>query len=406
MAAARSLSGDAARLKEALKLYARSIGVFKLGVASPEPFADLREILERRRGAGLMTPFEEPDLDRRCDPAQVLPGAKALISIAVSYHVKTPFPTPPARTGRLGSRRRFVRSKSLTGWISKHAWGRDYHVIVREKMDRIIAWLQEQVPGSETKAFVDTGPTVDRAVAERAGVGWIGKNCSVIVPGAGSWVVLGTMITTVPFPPDPPAAAPGTECGDCDICLRACPTGALFRPHELDPQRCLSYVTQMKGLVPEEFRSAMGNRIYGCDTCQQVCPKNRNLVELGDPGFVPADQWDTSPDLHELLALTKREFNRVYGGKSSGWRGRKILQRNAVIALGNSRNPAALGILQRLLLHDVRFEIRAVAAWAVGQIGGHQAAAALREALTREQHETVRAEITAALAHLGEAGSK
>ena len=415
---------EPATLVAELRAFARSIGVARLGVTTAEPFDLLAWLLRARRAAGLTSPFEEPDAELRCDPARWLPGARSLISIAVSYRVEPPFAVPPARTARVAPEhrpvpdpvydrpgRRQARLRTLRdpgrgrlpgdaprGWSSRHGWGRDYHRIVGEKLERIAAWLAERLPGTRSRPFVDTGAPVDRAVAERAGVGWIGRNCALIVPGAGSWVVLGTLVTTAQLPPDPPAAPPGSECGDCDICLRACPTGALLGPHQLDPHRCLSYVTQMPGHVPVPFREAMGNRIYGCDTCQQVCPKNRDLVELGDPGFVPASPWETSPDLLGLLELSKREFQLLYGQKASGWRGRKTLQRNALIALGNTGDPRAVPAVARRLLDDVRPEIRAAAAWALGRIGGQEAAAALRQAQEKEGDPEVRREIEAALA--------
>lgn len=409
---------DGAGLAAELKAFARSIGVARLGVTTAEPFDALAWLLRARRAAGLVSPFEEPDAGYRCDPARWLPGARSLISVAVSYRVEAPFATPPARTSRVAPADRPVRDpvfdrpgrrvtrpapkvgRPLRGWISRHAWGRDYHAVVAGKLARIEAWLAERVPGAQSRAFVDTGPAVDRAVAERAGVGWIGRNCALIVPGAGSMVVLGTLVTTVELPPDPPSPPPGTECGDCDLCLRACPTGALIGPHELDPHRCLSYVTQMPGQVPAAFRQAMGNRLYGCDTCQEVCPKNRDLVEMGEPGFVPASPWETHPDLVGLLSLSKREFRELYARRASGWRGRKTLQRNALIALGNLGPEAAGAVdrIARLLLDDVRPEIRGAAAWALGRIGGEEAVKALRQALTGETDREVRDEIEAALA--------
>ncbi|HEY8449709.1 MAG TPA: tRNA epoxyqueuosine(34) reductase QueG [Bacillota bacterium] len=390
-----------AALKDELKAYARSLGVVRLGVTGAEPFESLRTILRQRQRTGLMSPFEEADIDLRCEPQRVLPGARALISIAVSYHVRSPFPAPPPQTARTAYRRRGLRRHRRKpplrppwrGWISRHAWGRDYHRTVRDKLDAIAAWLTERYPGSSSRPFVDTGPLVDRAVAERAGVGWIGRNCSLIVPGAGSWVVLGTLVTTVPLPPDPPAAPPGSECGDCDLCLRACPTGALFESHRLNPHRCLSYITQMRGAIPPEFREALGSRIYGCDTCQAVCPKNRDLPELGDPGFVPAAGWEVAPELLELLRLGKKAFRMRYGDKAAGWRGKTTLQRNAVIALGNTRHPGALPQLAKLLYDDVRPVIRGAAAWAIGRIGGDEAVRLLRQALEREQDAEVVAEI-------------
>lgn len=404
---------------EELRQWARERGVIALGVCAAEPFEAERALLERRRARGLTSPFEEPDVDLRTDPARLLPGVRSLISIAVSYYVPPPPDVRPPRTLRVdpaarpsldpvfdrpGRRERALAlrgrpgaTRPLRGWISRHAWGRDYHAVVRERLEALAEFIRGRFPEAQCRHFVDTGPPIDRAVAQRAGVGWIGKNCSVFTQEAGSWVVLGTLLTTLELPPDPPAPPPGSECLDCDICIRACPTGALLGPMELDPHRCLSYLTQMRGMVPEPAREAMGSRIYGCDTCQSVCPKNRGLPFTGDPAFTPESPWDYAPDLIELLRLGKRRFEETYGSKASGWRGKTVLQRNAVIALGNSGDPRAVEPVARVLAGDPRPVLRATAAWALGRLGGETARRALEEAWLREDDEGVRREIAAAL---------
>lgn len=405
-----------------LKAWARAHGIAALGVAAAEPLLAERAVLAQRRRLGLTSPFEEPDVELRVDPQRLLPGARSWISVAVSYYVPPPPGADPARTARVPAAERphpdprydapgrpraraagrpGTRRRRLRGWISRHAWGRDYHRVVRERLEAVAGFIAARFPEAQCRAFVDTGPPVDRAVAQRAGTGSVGKNCSVFVPGYGSWVVLGTLLTTLELPPDPPAPPPGYECLDCDLCIRACPTGALLGPNRLDPHRCLSYVTQMRGPVPEPWREALGNRIYGCDTCQAVCPRNRRLPFAGDPEFAPESEWDHAPDLLALLRLGNREFRRIYGGKASGWRGRTVLQRNAVLALGNLADARAVPALAELLRADPRPVIRGAAAWALGRIGGDGAVAALRDAEAREQDPAVRHEVAAALRRLG-----
>lgn len=396
-AKAAGVNDDDERLKAALKRYAASIGIARLGVTDAAPFLEMRARLEQRRATTGFSPFETDDIDLRVDPQRQLPGVRSLISIAVSYRVPPLFAGSGHAMTR-GRRPALRRRPPWRGWISKHAWGQDYHRTVMRKLDLLERWLRRRAPEARFLKHVDTGAPIDRAVAERAGVGWIGKNCALIVPGVGSYVVLGTLLTTLPLPPDPPSPPPGYECVNCDRCLRACPSGALFAPHRLDYRRCLSYVTQMKGIIPEDLRRPLGNRLYGCDTCQDVCPHNRAVPTRGELAFVPESSWDAAPDLCALLDLSKKQFQRIYGHKASGWRGRKTLQRNAVVALGNLADAAAVPRLRALLLHDVRVELRAMAAWALGEIGGDAAREALTTASARETDATVRREITAALA--------
>ena len=171
-----------------------------------------------------------------------------------------------APQGKKGERR---------GIFCRASWGIDYHTAVRERLQKLEAWLVERVPNVKFKSMVDTGELVDRAVAERAGIGWSGKNCSVITPEFGSYVYLGDMLTNIPFVPDTPLE---DGCGDCNLCIDVCPTGAIVAPGQLNAQRCISFLTQTKDFLPDEFRAKIGNRLYGCDTCQTVCPKNKGKL--------------------------------------------------------------------------------------------------------------------------------
>lgn len=424
------------RFVEALRRYGAQRDIVALGVTTAEPFHDVADILRRRHAQGRKSRFEPADIDRRVDPQQLLPGARSLISIAISYHSGGGGePVRPPRTRRIDPALRPVpdgvydrpdrlRGRRLRrqlpggpvaggagpdpassgagghrGWVSRHAWGRDYHKVVGERLAALGRFITDHFPGTQWRAYVDTGPPVDRAVAQRAGVGWIGKNCCLFVPGAGSLVVLGTLVTTLALPPDDPGPEPFQECGDCDLCIRACPTGALVGPGDLEPSLCLAEATVLKGSIPLPLREPLGNRIYGCDTCQQVCPYNRDLPAAGSRAFLPVGPWDTGPDLQEIIGLTKREFREHYGDRASGWRGKSVIQRNAVYALGNYADPETVPLLGRLLDEDPRPAVRGAAAWALGRVGNAEARRRLARAVATETDPQVRAEIHQAMAH-------
>src|SRR5690606_1536920 len=282
------------------------------------------------------------------------------------------------------------------GVVSRYAWGRDYHPILKEKIDAICAFLEARVDFPiEARSYVDTGPPVDRAIAVRAGIGWYGKNACVYVPGSGSWVFLGEIITNVPLDPDP---ATSRSCGTCDKCIRACPTGAIERPYWVNPHKCLSYITQMPGMIPKEYRKAMGRRLWGCDVCQIVCPWNWEAEAAGDDAFRPSPELTARPALIPLLTMTNSQFRRWFGPTAMSWRGKKIIQRNACICLGNIGDPEAVPALEDRLLHDAKPEVRASAAWALGQISDDRSLRALERARRAESHPMVLEEIDDAMA--------
>ncbi|CAM4416895.1 tRNA epoxyqueuosine(34) reductase QueG [Paenibacillus tarimensis] len=358
------------QLKEELLQALPELGIDKLGIASPEPFTALKERLIRHRELGRESGFEEPDLDKRTNPALLFDRPQSIIAIAIAY----PSKLQDAPKSEPGARR---------GILSRSAWGMDYHHVLRDRLARLERWLRERVPELRAESMVDTGELVDRAVAERAGIGWSGKNCAVITPEFGSWVYLGEMITNLPLPPDKPVT---DQCGTCTKCIDACPTGALVGPGELDAQRCVSFITQTKGFVSDEMMRKIGNRLYGCDTCQIVCPVNKGLNWTHQPELQP-DPEKVKPLLVPLLTMGNRAFKEAYGSSASAWRGRKPIQRNAVIALGNFKDPSAIEPLRDVLLQDPRPELRGTAAWSLGRIGGQKAADVLEEALGRESDE-------------------
>ncbi|WP_324729148.1 tRNA epoxyqueuosine(34) reductase QueG [Lysinibacillus fusiformis] len=356
--------------------YAISIGVDKIGFTTAAPFTELKNRLRRQQELGYQSGFEESDIEKRTEPLQLLNEAESIVSIAVAY----PSRMQNAPVGKKGARR---------GIFCRASWGVDYHTAIRERLKLLSVWLEERVEGVRIESMVDTGALVDRAVAERAGIGWSGKNCSIITPEFGSYVYLGELITNIPFSPDKPME---DECGECRLCLDVCPTGALIQGGQLDAQRCIAFLTQTKGTLPDEFRSHIGNRLYGCDTCQTVCPKNKGKINWIHEEFMPEPEL-AKPLLTPLLTISNREFKAKFGHVSGSWRGKKPIQRNAILALAHFKEEAAIPDLINLLKNDDRPVIRGTSAWALGKIGGEQAKSALYDAEANEQDEEVLQEI-------------
>ncbi|MGE7987096.1 tRNA epoxyqueuosine(34) reductase QueG [Lysinibacillus fusiformis] len=356
--------------------YAISIGVDKIGFTTAAPFTELKNRLRRQQELGYQSGFEESDIEKRTEPLQLLNEAESIVSIAVAY----PSRMQNAPIGKKGARR---------GIFCRASWGVDYHTAIRERLKLLSAWLEERVEGVRIESMVDTGALVDRAVAERAGIGWSGKNCSIITPEFGSYVYLGELITNIPFSPDKPME---DECGECRLCLDVCPTGALIQGGQLDAQRCIAFLTQTKGTLPDEFRNHIGNRLYGCDTCQTVCPKNKGKINWIHEEFMP-DPELAKPLLTPLLTISNKEFKAKFGHVSGSWRGKKPIQRNAILALAHFKEEAAIPDLINLLKNDDRPVIRGTSAWALGKIGGEQAKSALYDAEANEKDEEVLNEI-------------
>ncbi|MCT6925790.1 tRNA epoxyqueuosine(34) reductase QueG [Metasolibacillus sp.] len=372
-------------LQTELILYAKSIGVDKIGFTTASPFIELKNRLRRQQELGYQSGFEESDIEKRTEPLQLLDQAESIIAIALAY----PSKMQDAPLGKKGERR---------GIFCRASWGVDYHVAVRERLQLIEAWLCERVPDVKIKSMVDTGELSDRAVAERAGIGWSAKNCSIITPEFGSYVYLGELITNIPFAPDQPME---DECGECRLCIDVCPTGAIVEGGQLNAQRCIAFLTQTKGFLPDEFRGKIGNRLYGCDTCQTVCPKNKGKVNWIHEEFMP-DPELAKPLLEPLLTISNKEFKTKFGHVSGSWRGKKPIQRNAILALAHFKEQQAVPKLLAVMNKDERPVIRGTAAWALGKIGGQGVKEALLAAKEREQDAEVLAEIDKGLALLVE----
>ena len=367
-------------LKKDIIQYSKTIGIDKIGFTTASPFDELKNRLIRQQELHYQSGFEEPDIEKRTNPSLLMDGAQSIISIAVAY--------PSKMTNRVVSKKGERR-----GIFSRASWGMDYHIVLRERLRRLEAYIKEKVPGALCKSMVDTGELADRAVAERAGIGWSGKNCAVITPEFGSYVYLGEMITNLPFEPDIPME---DQCGTCNKCIEACPTGALVQGGQINAQACISFLTQTKGMIAEEFRNKIGNRLYGCDSCQTACPVNKGK-DFHLHQEVEPEPEIAKPLLRPILQLSNRQFKEKFGHVSGAWRGKNPIQRNAMIALAHFKDESALEDLVDLLNHDSRPMIRATAAWAIRMIAGKESKATLEEALKVESDDTVKTEIEKAL---------
>ncbi len=349
MAGAADLDDLKARLAER----ARALGFAAVGFA---PAADdplrarrLREWLAE--GCHGQMEWMEARAEVRQGPQALWPEAKSVIALGMSY---APEADPLALDGDPERAR-----------ISVYAQGQDYHDTVKKALKALARWLIEQAPGTELKVFVDTAPVMEKPLGEAAGIGWQGKHTNLVSREHGSWLFLGAIYTTLLFVPDRPHA---DRCGSCRACQDACPTDAFPAPYRLDARRCISYLTiEHKGPIPEEFRVAIGNRIYGCDDCLAVCPWNKFATTAArHRAFLPRAEL-AAPRLAELLALDDAGFRQLFSGSPIKRIGRDRFVRNCLIAAGNSGN-AALTAPVRALLADPDPVVAEAAQWALGRL--------------------------------------
>jgi len=365
-------SMNTTKLKQEIIEYSKKIGIDKIGFASTDVFNELKHRLKQQEKHGYASGFEKGSIKERTEPSELLPEAQSIISIALAYPSK--IKNPPKST-----------KEDRRGIFSRASWGTDYHVVLRDRLEKLTTFIKEKVPHLESKLMVDTGELSDGAVAERAGIGFNGKNTLIITPEFGSYVYLGELITNIPFIPDEPLE---DSCGDCTICMDACPTGAIVQAGQLNSQRCLSFLTQTKDFLPDEFRDKIGTRVYGCDTCQAVCPRNKQIDFHIHPEFEPEPEV-AKPKLKPMLRMSNREFRDKFGHIAGFWRGKNPLQRNAMLGLAHYRDQTAIDELIAVMNDDVRPMIRGTAAWSLGKIGTKAAYEAIEEALGKEEVEQV-----------------
>ena len=371
-------------LEEDIKSLALEIGFDRVGITDAEPFVRDEEAAVERVRAGLMDglPWYTDERVRRMNrPALLLDGAQSVISLAISYNTGGP-PDSPS----LGA--------SPRGKIARYAWGRDYHSLIKGRVRRFVRELPDVVRHPvRARGFVDDGPMNDRAAAERSGVGWFGKNTNILTPTHGSWVFLAEVVTDLDLMSDPPLKK---TCGECIRCIPACPTDAIIAPYVIDNRRCISFLTiELRGPIPRELRPLMGDWVFGCDICQEVCPVNREAAPSRETEFRKRHDFD-APDLIPLLYLDEDGFRERFNGSAIRRPKKAGLQRNVCVALGNIGDPVAVPALANCLRRAEAL-VRAHAAWALGRIGGEAATAALRCALVDEDDPDVTEEIEAAL---------
>ena len=372
-----STSLSAADLTAALKHRATELGFDLCGVANavrPEGFDWLRRWLERGF-AGEMSyiPRRESAYEH---PRNVLASVRSVVMLAMNY--RTDEPEPSANTGR----------------VSRYAWGtRDYHNVLRERLKQLADFLHERHTGCRTRGVVDTAPLLERDFARQSGLGWFGKNTMLINKKIGSWFFLAALLTDVELVADEPHNT--SHCGSCTRCLDACPTDAFAEPYVLDARKCIAYLTiELRDKpIPTDLRPLMGEWIFGCDVCQDVCPWNRKAPTSDEPAFAPREILNPL-DIDWLLQLDEAGFEAEFAGTPMHRTGRAALLRNALIALGNNGNQSAIPALSRAL-NDVEPLIRGAAAWALNRLGGSIATKLLKDRQLIETDVSVRDEIAA-----------
>lgn len=324
----------------------------------------------------------------RRDPEKLVPWAVSVISVGMNYY--TAFP-------------RAEQVNEAKGWISRYAWGADYHEVMKDKLETLLVRVQELHPVPvQGRAFVDSGPVLERDLAGVAGLGWIGKNTHLISPKKGSWFFLGELFVDLPLVYDRPIR---DRCGRCELCLKACPTGAFVGPYVLDARRCISYLTiELKGWIPRHLRPLIGNHIFGCDICQEVCPYNVKVEASIESAYQPRDGL-YAPQLIPLLTLNGDEFRRRFKGSPILRAKRRGFLRNVAVALGNLKCLEAVPELIRVL-DDEEPLVRGHAAWALGKIGSSLALEALRRRFEFEADVQVSNEIDEAIRALMEGKSR
>ena len=344
------MSPSMPELARAVRAWGRELGFDRVGIvdAAPDPDEErLRAWLDRGRH-GEMDYMRRHGM-RRARPAELLPGTRRVISARMNY-----LPHSPARARR-------ALADPERGYVSRYALGRDYHKVLRGRLQRLAARLEEAAGPFGHRVFVDSAPVLEKSLAARAGLGWIGKHTNLLAEDAGSWFFLGELYTDLPLPVDAPAAA---HCGSCSACIDACPTGAIVAPYQLDARLCISYLTiELKGPIPEPLRPLVGNRVYGCDDCQLACPWNRYARLAATADFRARDGLE-APRLAELLAWDEGEFARRTEGSAIRRIGHARWLRNVAVALGNApRSAAAAAALAARADHPSAL-VREHVAWA------------------------------------------
>ena len=369
-------------LTQQIHARANELGFELVGItpaAQSETIARYRQWIENGY-AGKMG-YLEKHLPLKVDVRQLLAEAKSVISLAMNYYTLDP---PKA-----------LAEDPARGQISRYAWGDDYHDVIRQRLSELVDFIKKTAE-TELKArvCVDTAPIIEREYAQKAGIGWIGKNTNLIHWRSGSWYFLAEILINIDLESD--TAPLRGSCGTCTRCIEACPTDAIIEPNLLDSRLCISYLTiELKESIPKALRPKIGNLIFGCDICQEVCPWNSKAVPTDEPAFQPRD-GNLTPKLLSLIGMTQQEFSRRFKGSPIKRTKRRGFLRNVLVAIGNWGEPRAVPALKDALADDEPL-VRSHAAWALGKIGGDTAKQILRTRLTIETEQEVITEIQDAI---------
>jgi epoxyqueuosine reductase len=372
----RAETALSAQIKEA----AQRLGFELVGISPVRPAPHEQSFAQwlREGLAGNLDYMQRTESLRR-DPRELVPWAVSIISVGMNYYSGYSRP---------------VESSESRGWISRYAWGDDYHNLMKGKLEALLESIGQFHDGNiQGKAFVDSGPVLERDFAGIAGLGWIGKNTQLISPKKGSWFFLGELFVDLPLAYDRPIR---DRCGRCDLCLKACPTGAFVGPYVLDARRCISYLTiELKDWMPRSLRPLVGNHIFGCDICQEVCPYNVKALATAEIAFQPRPGLH-APELIAFLSLSEAEFRQRFRASPILRAKRRGFLRNVAVALGNLKSLDAVPALIRSL-DDEESVVRGHVAWALGQIGSQTALDPLRRRLRAENDADVQEELRQAI---------
>jgi len=377
-------------LTEAVKAEARQLGFELVGVTTPEPPPHY-QVFERWLTAGRHGEMgylaKDTSRQRRADPRQILPDCRSILVLGMRY--------PAGQADPDAARGSNLANTEPSGQVAAYAWGADYHDILPPRLRALVAFIENRVQNPiPNRIYTDTGPVLERDLAQRAGLGWIGKNTCLIHPRQGSFFILAEILLGIDLEPDLPFEA--DHCGICTRCIDACPTQCILPDRTLDARRCISYLTiELKGAIPSDLRAQMGEWVFGCDVCQRVCPWNLRFAKPdGDPELAPRPGIQR-PHLAGELLLTPQAFNLKFRGSPVQRAHRRGYLRNVTTALGNAGARDETPMLAAALAGEAEPLVRAHAAWALGQLGGKSQ---LQEALAREADEAVLSEIRSALA--------
>lgn len=368
---------DTFSFTKSIKDKALALGFDLVGVSPVDSFPENQYYKEwLSKGFSGEMKYMDRAPEKREHLKHVLPDAKSVISCALNYNTDYPYSVDE-------------KDKSK-GWISRYAWGDDYHHVMEDKLGAVMNYIKEQASEEvSSKMYVDTGPVLERVYGKYAGVGWIGKNTCLINQEIGSWIFIGEIITSLELDYDNPVP---DRCGTCTRCIDACPTDAILEPYVLDSRICISYLTiELKDKVPVQLREGIDNNIYGCDICQDVCPWNKRAQITDEPGFKPREDL-YSPDLSYLSGLSVEDFRMVFKGSPIKRTKRRGLLRNVMIAMGNSGNKNFIPHIKECL-NDEEPLVRAHAVWALWQIDGPGSNKILLDHRTVETDDSVNEEI-------------